>query len=174
MILVTVGTQFFDELIQEVDRLAGEGAFGEPVFAQIGQAIRLPRHVRHVRFDHDLVNKAREASLIISHAGTGLLCELIELGRPFVAVANQTKAGNHQLEFLRHLSTLYDFCWIDSPHYLQSALRHARPARPLHTHDPAQLGRNICAYLNSLLRATPSADTRQLRIDGTTHAGIGR
>lgn len=39
MILVTVGTQFFDELIDEVDRLAGEGAFDQ--FTGAGAAATL-------------------------------------------------------------------------------------------------------------------------------------
>ena len=50
MIFVTVGTQFFDELIDEVDRLAGEGAFDRPVFAQIGLHPAMPRHIEHVPF----------------------------------------------------------------------------------------------------------------------------
>src|ERR1043166_1961761 len=122
MILVTVGTQFFDELIIEADRLAESGAFSEPVLAQVGLSKYTPHHLNHVAFDPDLLRHAKEASLIITHAGTGCVCEMIEIGRPFIAVVNDTKAGNHQLEFLRQMSTKYDFCWAASPRDLAAVL----------------------------------------------------
>jgi len=147
VILVTVGTQFFDKLIEEVDRLAGLGALGDSVFAQIGLARRLPRHIDYVAFDPALLDKARSARLIITHAGTGSLCEFIDLGRPFIAVVNQTKTDNHQLEFLRRLSQLYDFCWIDSPGKLAGALPQARPATPLTPARPQHLADDIRDFL---------------------------
>jgi len=150
VILVTVGTQFFDELIDEVDHLAGEGVITEPVLAQIGLTQRRPRNIRFVDFLPNLLATAQEASLIVTHAGTGSLCECICLGKPFIAVANQTKAGNHQLEFLEQLSTLYDFCWIPTPAGLRTALPHARPARPLAGASSApRLAADIRAFIQS-------------------------
>ena len=149
MILVTVGTQFFDELVIEADRLAGAGAFGEGAFAQIGLSKYQPRHMEFTAFDRDLIARAREASLIITHAGTGCVCEMIEVGRPFIAVVNDTKAGNHQLEFLRDMSTRYDFCWISSPGELEAALRDARPARPLGEPGIDRLADDLRAWLTS-------------------------
>ncbi len=131
MILVTVGTQFFDDLIDAVDRLVAAGVITDHVWAQIGLAGKPPEHVEYVAFERGLIDTAREADLIITHAGTGSLCEFILLGRPLIAVANQAKAGNHQLEFLKQLSHEYDFCWIASPSELGAALPHARPPRPL-------------------------------------------
>jgi UDP-N-acetylglucosamine transferase subunit ALG13 len=149
MILVTVGTQFFDELIDEVDRLAGLGTFAQPVLAQVGLSRRAPTNIDHVAFDRDLLGTAAKADLIITHAGTGSLCELIALGRPFIAVVNDTKAGNHQLEFLQRLSKIYDFCWVDSPKKLQAALGQARPARRRGSPTPIDLAGEIRSYLNS-------------------------
>jgi UDP-N-acetylglucosamine transferase subunit ALG13 len=131
MILVTVGTQFFDDLIDEVDRLVESGVMTDRVWAQIGLARKTPRHIEHVAFDAHLTERARNADLIITHAGTGCVCEFISLGRPMIAVANQTKAGNHQLEFLQELSRFYDLCWIASPRELAAALPKARPAMPV-------------------------------------------
>ncbi len=145
MILVTVGTQFFDELIDEVDRLASRGAFDRPVLAQIGLSRHIPRHVAHVRFDRQLLEKAASAELIISHAGTGSLCEFIPLGRPTIAVVNDTKAENHQLEFVRALSEVCDFCWIDSPSKLAEALPLARPPRLHNPLGAANLASQIAA-----------------------------
>ncbi|GJQ26111.1 MAG: hypothetical protein HBSAPP02_11430 [Phycisphaerae bacterium] len=200
MILVTVGTQFFDELIDEVDRLAGARAFdqftgagaattladtspasagpafhgpnrlkaraaecakatpvsgrletgGAAVFAQIGLQKKPPKHIAHVAFDRELVSKARRADLIITHAGTGSLMEFLPMGRPLIAVANPTKADNHQLEFLHALDDEYDFCWIAEPRYLESALPQARPPRRRHHPGNApgpSIGENIAAFL---------------------------
>jgi UDP-N-acetylglucosamine transferase subunit ALG13 len=149
VILVTVGTQFFDELIEEVDRLAGQEVIPQPVLAQIGLTPKKPRNVDHVAFDGHLLDTARRADLIITHAGTGSLCEFIALGRPFIAVVNDSKADNHQLEFLEHLSTLYDFCWIRSPRDLQGALPHARPAQPLGRSWRPPLADDIRAFIES-------------------------
>ena len=130
MIFVTVGTQFFDELIEEGDRLAGEDGFEQPVFAQIGLHPCAPRHIEHVAFVKDMQATLDRADLIITHAGTGSLCECIQLGKPFIAVVNDTKAGDHQREFVEHLSEIYDFCWVSSPKCLATALPHARAATP--------------------------------------------
>lgn len=208
MILVTVGTQFFDELIDEVDRLAGEGAFDQftgagaaarfadpvltssgrdsqgarrpntsatestpataetrrqgtraaTVFAQIGLQKKPPKHIEHVAFDRELVGKARQADLIITHAGTGSLMEFLPMGRPLIAVSNPTKADNHQLEFLLALDDVYDFCWIPTPRDLESALPRARP--PQRRHLPGNppgpnIGNAIAQFLAGRLGATP-------------------
>lgn len=148
MIFVTVGTQFFDGLIEEVDRLAGEGGFDQPVFAQIGLHPRVPRHIEHVAFVDDMQAALERADLIITHAGTGSLCECIQLGKPFIAVVNDTKAGDHQREFVEHLSEIYDFCWIASPKCLAAGLPHARPATPKGDPGLAQLVDDLRAFCN--------------------------
>ncbi len=150
MIVVTVGTQFFDELISEVDRLVAKGVITDRVWAQIGLAAGPPQHIEHVAFDRNLLDKARHADLIITHAGTGSLCELVTLGRPMIAVVNNTKADNHQLEFVRELSRLYDFCWIASPGELEKALPGARPARPLGPSTVTALAKDIREALLSI------------------------
>lgn len=153
MILVTVGTQFFDELIDVVDDLAGRGVLPQPVFAQIGLSKRIPRHARYVAFERDLLTKAAKADLIITHAGTGSLLEFIRLGRPMIAVVNPTKLDNHQLEFLQAMEAVCDFCWVETPAKLEAALPHAR--------IPQMRGPDLCEALTSdlsrLLR-TPRAE----------------
>lgn len=149
MILVTVGTQYFDELIVEVDRLAGLGVFEQPVFAQIGLTDVVPKHIDYLAFDRNLYGRAAKADLIITHAGTGSLGECCALGKPFVAVVNRGKAGNHQLEFLESLSRLYDFCWIDRPGKLRAALPHARAAKPLGGDVLTPLAEDIRRFVKS-------------------------
>jgi UDP-N-acetylglucosamine transferase subunit ALG13 len=165
VIFVTVGTQFFDELIDEVDRLAAKGVFPEPVLAQIGLNRRPPRYINYVDFVDDLTAHCRDADLIITHAGTGSLCECIALGKPFIAVVNETKAGNHQLEFLEHLSSLYDFCWIPSPRQLAAALPLARPATPKGPPGLARLADDLRTFCHTETHQSPE---RKRRISHTT------
>ncbi len=149
MIVVTVGTQFFDELIDEVDRLVADGVVRDQVWAQVGLTKNAPVHIDSVAFDKDLLGKAREADLVITHAGTGSVCEMIELGRPMIAVVNRTKAANHQREFLEQMSELYDFCWVDGPEHLEAALSQARPAKALGESTVGPLAEDIRAALLS-------------------------
>jgi len=101
MIFVTVGTTIpFDELIQEVDRLVGEGSITEDVFAQIGSGTYEPRHVRWVRYVPTICDQLDEASLVICHGGVGTVFELIRLGKSFIAVPNPRAAGGHQRDLL--------------------------------------------------------------------------
>jgi len=176
MILVTVGTQFFDELIDEVDRLAGVGAFAGPVLAQIGLAKRLPVHVDYVAFDDRIREKIRTADLVITHAGTGSLIECILSTRPFIAVVNDTKAGNHQLEFLEAMSSIYDFCWIREVEDLEGALGAARPARSLGSACVADLADDIRTFLKGpavfsgpSIRSTSEAVSGEM---GTTASSV--
>lgn len=147
MIVVTVGTQFFDELIEEVDRLVASGRIRDKVWAQIGLAQRAPQHLDYVLFDAGLVDRARRADLIISHSGTGSLCEFITLGRPLIAVVNPSKADNHQLEFVQELSRFYDYCWISSPDRLGEALAHPRIPVARRRSTLPELARDIRAAL---------------------------
>jgi UDP-N-acetylglucosamine transferase subunit ALG13 len=127
--LITVGTQFFDSLLRECDRLAGQGCLPGPVRAQIGTSRFEPRNMSWFRFCSGLREQFQQADLVIAHGGTGTVCELIEAGVPFIAVVNHEKAGDHQLEFLEDLSAIYDLCWVRSPAELAEAIPAARPAR---------------------------------------------
>lgn len=153
VILVTVGTQFFDELIAEVDGLVARGVICDDVFAQIGLCESPPRHIDWVQFDRDLTRKMQRADLIITHAGTGCVIEAIECGRPFIAVVNGGKAGDHQREFLKTLETTHDFCWIDSPAGLESAIPRARPATALKSNSVETLCDDLHRELERVSRA---------------------
>lgn len=171
MILVTVGTQFFDELIAEVDRLVATGVIRDEVYAQIGLCKAPPRHLRHVRFDRKLHDRMCEADLIITHAGTGCVIEAIESGKPFIAVVNDSKAGDHQREFLEVLDTTHDFCWVASPAELESALARARPARSRQENSINRL----CDDIERELTAAPRSRLRGWfqRLSGRSRASVG-
>ena len=168
MILITVGTQFFDELIDEVDRLVARGVITDHVYAQIGLARRAPAHLEWVRFDRQLMDKAATADLVITHGGTGCVCELVSLGRPMIAVANQTKAGNHQLEFLQQLGEVCDLCWIASPGELEAALPHARPARVPRESSVVALARDLDREILGPARQA----RRRMPVSASTSVGL--
>ncbi len=128
MILVTVGTQFFDELVEEVDALAGQGRFSDDVLAQIGLS-REPANVRWIRFTNDMPELIRQADLVITHAGTGSVMQCLLSRKRFIAVVNGSKKHDHQREFVEDLSKRYDFCWVGSPRELRPALDRARIAQ---------------------------------------------
>lgn len=129
MILVTVGTHCFDALITEIDRLAGLGVFKDDVIAQIGRSKLAPVHIQYTKYMKDLVDQARRASMIITHAGTGSLLEFLPLEKPMIIVANPALADHHQREFLEALERQYGVSWIDGPLRLEESLAHIEPIR---------------------------------------------
>lgn len=154
--LVVVGTQHFDALIAEVDRLVESGRLPRDTFGQIGSGHYVPRHFPWVRYERDLWRRLAQADLIITHGGTGLVMECLQSGRPFIAVPDELKPENHQLEFLEALAERFDYCWARRPADLEAALDHARPARRRDSRDVRELAGDILAFVQ------PKGTVRQL------------
>lgn len=140
MIFVTVGSTYFDELIREVDRLVEAGTLSEPVICQIGTGKYIPRNCEWFRFTSEFDRYLRSCSLLITHGGMTAL-EAVWQEIEFVAVANATISGNHQVHFLKTLEEQFGILWTDSPTSLTNLLRSAtsrgKPAwtRPPHIAD---------------------------------------
>lgn len=127
MIFVTVGsTMPFDELLQEVDRLAGAGLLGEPVLCQTGHSAYEPRHCEFFRFEKGLDRHFEAASLLVVHGGTGSVLQALLLGKPFVALANPRSDAHHQAEFLEQLSRQTELLWSPEVGELQGLIERAR------------------------------------------------
>ena len=88
MIFVTVGTTYFDELIMEVDRLAGSGELGQEVIAQRGSGAYEPKNIESFAFKPGLGEYYERADLIVSHAAAGTLFTALNVGKRIVAVSN--------------------------------------------------------------------------------------
>lgn len=101
MILVTVGTTHFDDLIREVDQLARSAIIKERVYAQIGSGRHIPQYIEWSRFLPDMRAFEEQADLVICHGGSGSVFELLELGKPFIAVPNRSLQDDHQSDLLR-------------------------------------------------------------------------
>jgi UDP-N-acetylglucosamine transferase subunit ALG13 len=98
VIFVTVGGQLpFDRLVHTVDRWAMH-QHREDVFAQIGESTNPPGHIQWQRFlsPPDFQSKAREAQVIIAHAGMGSILTALELGKPIVLMPRRAHLGEHR------------------------------------------------------------------------------
>ena len=98
LIFVTVGGQLpFDRLVHTVDQWAAQQGRTD-VFAQIGKSSKPPKHIEWQRFlsPADFQSKAREAEVIIAHAGIGSILTALELGKPIVLVPRRAQLGEHR------------------------------------------------------------------------------
>ena len=99
MIFVCTGTQVyqFDRLLKELDRLVENGEIKDKVFAQTGASTYLPKHYEYKPFlsVDEFKEYQAEASLIISHGGTGALIGASKLGKNIIAVPRLAKFGEH-------------------------------------------------------------------------------
>ena len=93
MIFVTVGSQVpFDRFIAAVDEWAEQRCLSD-VFAQIGRANYVPKHIRFAAFLDPSEFRAMmdEARLVVAHAGIGSIFSALELGKPLVVMPRRAK-----------------------------------------------------------------------------------
>ena len=141
MIFVTVGTTMpFDELIEEVDRLSGEGFFNEQVVCQTGQSRCAPKRCEHFRYAPDLGAYMAAASFLIVHGGTGSVIEAMLTNKPFLAFANPRAADDHQGQFLSRIGNEYGVVWSRNCAELSRLfLSASRRGRRMPSNEPARL-----------------------------------
>ncbi|QRW00192.1 glycoside hydrolase family 28 protein [Ceratobasidium sp. AG-Ba] len=128
-VFVTVGSTKFDELARAVlspqvlDALSARG-FTRLVFqcgnSEIGDV--MPGSLVHKewnwrdekrrmdisvwKFKPELGKDFEQADLVISHAGSGTILEVLRLPRPMIVVPNETLLDNHQVELANELDRL--------------------------------------------------------------------
>ena len=111
MIFVTVGThtQSFNRLLEEIDRLVGNGTIREKVVAQIGHSSYEPKNIEWVRFTtFEKLNKFyRTARVFVTHGGAGSILNGLSNGKPVIAIPRLKKydehVNNHQLDLVKAL-----------------------------------------------------------------------
>jgi UDP-N-acetylglucosamine transferase subunit ALG13 len=101
----------FDELFEEIDRLAGMDFFGQEVICQIGPSQCVPKKCRSFRFEPNLERYIAEARALVIHGGTGSVIEALSAEKPFVAMANPRAADDHQSQFLERMGREYGIVW---------------------------------------------------------------
>lgn len=132
MIFVTVGTTYFDELVEEVDRLVDTGLIRDRVVAQVGEGRYTPRNLEWFRYAPTLKPYYDQADLVIGHGGTGTVFDLLRMGKPFVAVANRALAHDHQADLLRAIDRRR---WCRCCYDLKALGRMVRAAAQLEAYD---------------------------------------
>ena len=114
MILVTVGSQKFqfDRLLKKIDELIDDNVIDEPVFAQIGACVYKPRNFDYVDYmtQDEFNKKIKESSLVITHAGTGVIINAIMMKKKVIAIPRLKKynehVDNHQLQIVKKFDRL--------------------------------------------------------------------
>ena len=111
MIFVTVGTheQPFNRLIEEVDKLKGEGLIEDEVIIQRGYSTYTPKYCKCydlISYD-DMQKYNKEARIVITHGGPASFIDVLALGKTPIIVPRQSKynehVNDHQLEFSKAL-----------------------------------------------------------------------
>lgn len=111
MIFVTVGSAApFDALIREVDRLAANRVFDQPVLYQIGKSNYTPVHGEWFRLRKNIDDIYDTASFIFCHGGMTVGDCLIRK-KEFAAFPNKDVADNHQEYFLAEIARFCDISW---------------------------------------------------------------
>lgn len=99
MIFVTVGSQKFqfDRLLKAVDQAIDDGVITDEVNAQIGASEYLPKHYSFCRFmdKEDFSTNLKNASLIITHGGTGVITGALKNNKKVLAIPRLKKYGEH-------------------------------------------------------------------------------
>ena len=112
MIFVTIGTQpnGFKRFLTAVDNLIEESKIEEEVIAQIGNTPFKTDKFKTIPFvsENDFKTYVEEASVILTHAGSGSLFNAMKKGKKIIAVARLHKynemANDHQLEIVKKLA----------------------------------------------------------------------
>lgn len=112
MIFVTVGTQpnGFLRCLKEVEELIDKYGITEEVVAQIGNTDFETSKYKTVRFtgENEFKEYIKNASVVITHAGSGAIFNSIKAGKKVIAMARlhdfNEMADNHQTELVKKLS----------------------------------------------------------------------
>lgn len=112
MIFVTVGTQpnGFLRCLKEVELLIEKYNITEEVVAQIGNTDFESDKFKTVRFtgENEFKEYIKNASVVITHAGSGAIFNSIKAGKKVIAMARlhdfNEMADNHQTELVKKLS----------------------------------------------------------------------
>ena len=113
MILVITGThpQQFNRLLEEVDRLVGNGTIKEYVLMQTGHSDYKPKNCKSFKFTgYDEMNGLlKKASIVITHGGIGSVLLSVRMNKKTIVVPRMKKfkehTNDHQLEIVKELSS---------------------------------------------------------------------
>ncbi len=135
MIFVTVGTTGFDALIECIDSLAPE--LPEKVITQLGPGTYVPRNCEYFRYTPSLTAHYERASVVISHGGLATITEVLNLGKPLIAIEDEQQADRHQREILGVWSRAGHLYWCRELTQLATCIHCARMEQSVPYRPPA-------------------------------------
>ncbi|KAG7452633.1 uncharacterized protein BT62DRAFT_998658 [Guyanagaster necrorhizus] len=126
LVFVTVGSTRFDALVQAVlsDRVlaalsqagctavvvqCGNSHFAHTHSIQNGETLNTQQQnvtIEMYKFKPSLDSDYERADMVISHAGSGTILDVLRLGKPLIVVPNPTLLDNHQEELATALEEL--------------------------------------------------------------------
>jgi beta-1,4-N-acetylglucosaminyltransferase len=108
VILATVGSTHFDNLIKAVDSLALR--ISDNIVCQIGLGTYIPENCDYFRFDNNFEEKVKNSELVITHGGATVF-QCISLKKKFIAISNGVLADDHQTAMLKTIHNHINFPW---------------------------------------------------------------
>lgn len=115
MIFVTVGTheQQFNRLIEEIDRLKGNGTIKDEVIMQTGYCTYEPKYCEWSELlpYEQMLENVGKADIVITHGGPSSFIMPLQIGKIPIVVPRQKKydehVNNHQVEFSHAVKERY-------------------------------------------------------------------
>lgn len=158
MIFVVLGTQDkpFDRLLKVIDEAAEKGIISEKIIVQAGETKYISKNmeIRRIIPINEFNNLIRESSLVICHAGYGILSTALEYGKKVLSAARLAEYGehqnNHQCDILNYyekkgyIMALHNFAEFDS---LYVKLQKFQPKEYKVSFDKLQ--KFLCDYIDN-------------------------
>jgi UDP-N-acetylglucosamine transferase subunit ALG13 len=123
MIFATVGSTYFSELVEAIDKIAPK--LNEEVIIQIGNQKYVPRNCKYFTFDEDLLKYFKEANIIIAHGGAGITFEVLNLHKKLISVENPHVLDGHQKDLLGKLSQEGYLIWCKELDKIENCIEDA-------------------------------------------------
>ncbi|KAG5647209.1 hypothetical protein DXG03_001168 [Asterophora parasitica] len=101
-VLTSLHRKGYHQLVVQCGNSAFEFSIGDASLALVREGV----HVEVWKFKPTLQEEYERADLVISHAGSGTILDVLRLGKPLIVVANPTLLDNHQQELAGALSGL--------------------------------------------------------------------
>ena len=122
----------------------------EMPLTKIGRSKYIPVHCEYFRFVPSLAPYYERASLVVSHGGLGIVTEVLERGRPLVAVEDPNQPDRHQREILCVWEQEGHLIWCKDLQALPEAIEQAKTQLRPYAKPECQIHTIIAEFLDSL------------------------
>jgi beta-1,4-N-acetylglucosaminyltransferase len=146
VILVTVGTSGFDQLVEKIDQVAA--SLDDHVVVQIGYGHYIPKNCQYFRFAPSLEPYYDEANVVVASAGVGTIMEVLWKGKKLISVENTTCIDDHQTDLLNMIAGQEYLVWCRDLSELPVLLMqiHTLDLQP-YRRPPCEIGQVIKEFL---------------------------